>query len=106
MHVCGCVATPVCVANCGAGTPHLLLLTPNAHHHHRSIPQHHPPTQITALVHQHERAQLVEWAKQCWEADMAVVLARSEVVRTIAGWQELMDPECGTTYFHNPVRTH
>ncbi len=66
----------------------------------------HPPTQITALVHQHERAQLVQWAKQCWEADMAVVLARSEVVRTIAGWQELMDPECGTTYFHNPVRTH
>jgi hypothetical protein len=44
------------------------------------------------------------WAKSCWDADMAVVLARSEVVRTIAGWSEMVDPECGTTYYHNPVR--
>ena len=56
------------------------------------------------MIHRHERARLLEWAKASWDVDLQILLDRAELIRKVGNWQEMVDPECGTTFYHNPVR--
>lgn len=68
-----------------------------------SASQFHCPTcmkEVEEMVHQHDHAALMVWAKKFRDEETVELLDRGERVRRWGVWQEFIDPESATKFWH------